>query len=130
MPPRSWDFAGALENSSFHFKGFRRSADVESNYHLPVGRRGHAGWNETAFVQAVDPTLVHAERYRDELATAYPAPGTWSAAPFPSSIGLYQPGQGLPRFDQKKADEYFTKVTDKVAILVSDVIRKWDAAGL
>jgi creatinine amidohydrolase len=91
---------------------------------------GHAGWNETAFVQAVDPTLVHADRYSDELATPYPAAGTWSAAPFPSSIGLYQPGQGYPKFDQKKADEYFAKVTDKVAALISDVVRRWDAAGL
>ena len=91
---------------------------------------GHAGWNETAFIQAIDPTLVHPERYKDDLATAYPAPGTWSAAPFPSSIGLYQPGQGYPKFDQKKADEYFNKVTDKVAALIADIIRKWDMAGL
>ena len=91
---------------------------------------GHAGWNETAFIQAIDPTLVHPERYKDELATAYPAAGTWSAAPFPSSIGLYQPGQGYPKFDQKKADEYFAKVTDKVAALITEVVRKWDLAGL
>jgi creatinine amidohydrolase len=91
---------------------------------------GHAGWNETAFVQAIDPKLVHPERYKDDLATAYPAPGTWSAAPFPSSIGLYQPGQGYPRFDQRKAEEYFDKVTDKVAALVIEVVRKWDMAGL
>ena len=91
---------------------------------------GHAGWNETAFVQAIDPTLVHAERYKDDLATPYPAAGTWAATPFPSSIGLYQPGQGYPKFDQKKADEYFAKVTDKIAALVNDVVRKWDQAGL
>ena len=91
---------------------------------------GHAGLNETAFIQAIDPTLVHPHRYKDDLATAYPAPGTWAASPFPSSIGLYQPGQGYPKFDQKKADEYFTKVTDKVANLVNDVVRKWDLAGL
>lgn len=91
---------------------------------------GHAGLNETAFIQAIDPTLVHPERYKDELATAYPATGTWSAAPFPSSIGLYQPGQGYPKFDQKKADEYFNKVTDKVAGLIMEVVRKWDMAGL
>jgi creatinine amidohydrolase len=91
---------------------------------------GHAGLNETAFVQAIDPTLVHPERYKDDLATAYPAPGTWAATPFPSSIGLYQPGQGYPKFDQKKADEYFVKVTDKIAALVNDVVRKWDMAGL
>ncbi len=91
---------------------------------------GHAGLNETAFIQAIDPTLVHPERYRNELATPYPPPGTWSAAPFPSSIGLYQPGQGYPKFDQKKADEYFNKVTEKVSMLIDEVIRKWDLAGL
>ena len=91
---------------------------------------GHAGLNETAFIQAIDPSLVQQKRYKDDLATPYPAPGTWSAAPFPSSIGLYQPGQGYPRFDQKKANEYFDKVTDKVAGLINEVIRKWDMAGL
>jgi creatinine amidohydrolase len=91
---------------------------------------GHAGWNETAMIQAVDRTLVHPERYNEKMATAYPAPNTWSATPFPSSIGLYQPGQGYPRFDQKKADEYFRKVTDKVAGLVSETIAKWNEAGL
>ena len=89
---------------------------------------GHAGWNETAMVQAIDRTLVHPERYSDKLATAYPAPGTWSAVPFPSSIGLYQAGQGLPKFDQKKADEYFRRVNDKVAALIRDTVEKWNAA--
>lgn len=91
---------------------------------------GHAGWNETAFIQAIDPTLVQKERYKDDLATPYPAAGTWSAVPFPSSIGLYQKGQGYPKFDQKKADEYFTKVNDKVATLILELVRKWDSAGL
>jgi creatinine amidohydrolase len=74
---------------------------------------GHAGWNETAMVQAIDRTLVHPERYSDKLATAYPTPGTWAAAPFPSSIGLYQAGQGYPKFDQKKADEYYRRVVER-----------------
>ena len=91
---------------------------------------GHAGWNETAMVQAIDRTLVHPERYSDKLATAYPAPNTWIAVPFPSSIGLYQPGQGYPKFDQKKADEYFRKVNDKVFALIRDTIAKWDEAGV
>lgn len=86
---------------------------------------GHAGWNETAFIQAIDPTLVNKDRYTPELATPYPAPGTWSAVPFPSSIGLYQKGQGYPQFDQKKADEYYKKVTDKVANLINEVVKKW-----
>jgi creatinine amidohydrolase len=91
---------------------------------------GHAGWNETAFIQAIDPTLVHADKYKPEMATAYPVAGTWSAVPFPSSIGLYQKGQGYPKFDQAKADLYYRKVTDKVANLIIETVRKWDLAGL
>jgi creatinine amidohydrolase len=91
---------------------------------------GHAGLNETAFIQAIDPALVHPERYNSEMATAYPPPGTWSATPFPSTIGLYQKGQGYPRFDKRKADEYYLKVTNKVAELIIDVVRKWDIGGV
>ena len=75
-------------------------------------------------------TLVHPERYTKDLETAYPAPGTWSAVPFPSSIGLYQAGQGSPRFDKGKADEYYAKVAEKIQALIMDVVKKWDAAGL
>ncbi len=92
---------------------------------------GHAGLNETAFIQAIDPTLVHPEKYTGpEMTTPYPAAGTWSAVPFPSSIGLYQKGQGFPKFDKAKADLYYKKVTDKVANLIMDVVKKWDLAGL
>lgn len=91
---------------------------------------GHAGWNETAMVQAIDKTLVHPERYSDKLATAYPVTGTWAASPFPSSIGLYQPNQGYPKFDQKKADEYYRKVTDKVGKLIEEIVAKWDESGV
>jgi creatinine amidohydrolase len=91
---------------------------------------GHAGWNETAFIQAIDPKLVHRERYSDDLATPNPAPGTYSAYPAPSSIGLYKPGQGYVKFDQAKADDYFAKVCQKIARLVIDMRNKWDTAGL
>jgi creatinine amidohydrolase len=91
---------------------------------------GHAGWNETAFIQAIDPKLVHKERYSDALATPNQAAGTYSAYPAPSSIGLYKEGQGYVKFDQPKADEYFSKVTQKVARLIIDIRRKWDMAGL
>lgn len=62
---------------------------------------GHAGDNETAFMMAIDPALVHPERYHPGLATAYPPPNTWTAYPFPSSIGLYKEGEGYPRFDSE-----------------------------
>jgi creatinine amidohydrolase len=92
---------------------------------------GHAGLNETAFIQAIDPTLVHPRQYRAEQATAYPGSRhRGPAVPFPSSIGLYQKGQGYPKFDQKKADEYYKKVTDKVADLIIEIRSKWNLAGL
>jgi creatinine amidohydrolase len=91
---------------------------------------GHAGWNENAFIQAIDPKLVHPERYSDALATPRPPAGTWSAYPFPSSIILYQPGQGYVKFDQAKANEYFRAVVDSMTQLVADTIAKWDQAGI
>ena len=92
---------------------------------------GHAGINETAFIQAINPKLVHKELYEGkEMATANPAPGAWSATPFPSSITLYKEGQGWPKdFDQAKAEEYFRKVVAKVRALVLDTLHKWEAAG-
>lgn len=91
---------------------------------------GHAGLNETAYIQAINPSLVHKEKYNSDMATAYPAKGTWAATPFPSSIGLYQEGQGYPNFNQEQADEYFKKVNAKIAGLIQETIRKWDMAGL
>ena len=91
---------------------------------------GHAGDNETAFMMAIDPALVHKERYTPELALANPAPNTWIAYPAPASIGLYKEGEGHPKFDAAKAKVYFDRVNDKVAKLVEDTIRMWDAAGL
>ncbi|MFO0957473.1 MAG: creatininase family protein [Isosphaeraceae bacterium] len=91
---------------------------------------GHAGWNETAFVQAIDPKLVHPERYKDEMAIPNPAPGTYSAYPSPASIGLYKAGQGYPKFDKARADAYFSAVNKKMAGLVIETRKRWDAAGL
>jgi creatinine amidohydrolase len=92
---------------------------------------GHAGINETAFIQAINPKLVHKEMYSGkDMATANPTPGAWSATPFPSTIMLYKPGQGWPKdFDQKKADEYYKKVVNKVGALIKDTVKKWNLAG-
>jgi creatinine amidohydrolase len=91
---------------------------------------GHAAENENAFMMAIDPSLVHRERYNQDMVTANPSPGTWSAYPNPSSITLYKDGQGYPKFDLAKAKTYFAKVNDKLAKLIQETIRKWDLAGL
>jgi creatinine amidohydrolase len=43
---------------------------------------------------------------------------------------LYKEGQGYPKFDAAKAKVYFQKVNDKIARLVLDVVKRWDASGL
>ncbi len=92
---------------------------------------GHAGNTETAYMMAVDPSLVQKQRYSGpEMATAIPGPNTWSAYPFPSSILLYNKGEGYPVFDTQKARAFFTQVNDKIARLIEETIRKWDMAKL
>lgn len=53
---------------------------------------------------------------------------TFVMAIAPSSITLYQDGQRYPKFDLAKAKTYLVKVNDKLARLVQDTIKKWDAA--
>lgn len=92
---------------------------------------GHAAENETAFMQAIDPALVHRERYTGpDMVTPNAAPGTYSAYPAPSSITLYKAGEGYPTFDPVKARQYFDRVNEKVASLVEEIIRKWNLAGI
>jgi creatinine amidohydrolase len=91
---------------------------------------GHGAENETAYVMAIDPLLVQKKHYKPEMATAMPAPNTWSAYPFPSTIILYKEGQGYPKFDPEKAKAYFIKVNDKIARLIEETIKKWDMAGV
>jgi creatinine amidohydrolase len=92
---------------------------------------GHAGNNETAYIQAVFPEYIHPERYSKEMAVPNPSPaGAYLAVPVPSTILLYEKGQGFPNFDPAKAREYFRKVNDRVAELIQDTIRRWDLAGV
>lgn len=92
---------------------------------------GHAGNNETAYVQAIVPDHIHPDRYTGaNMTTPYPSGSTWYAYPFPSSIGLYEAGQGYPTFDEQQAMDYFEAVNARVGSLIEDVIAKWELAGL
>ena len=89
---------------------------------------GHAGNNESAYVQAVAPEHVHPDRYDPDMASAR-QPGV-TPFPFPSSIVLYQDGQGYPDFDPEDAATYYAAVNDRMAELITETIRRWDLAGL
>lgn len=87
---------------------------------------GHAGWNETAFIQALHPQLVRRDLYSRDLEIPRPAAGSWAAYPFPAPVILYQAGQGSVRFDEAKAKQYFQAVIDCMANLIGGTIQRWD----
>ncbi len=89
---------------------------------------GHAGNNETAYVQAVVPANIHPERYAKAMASPNAPAGAFYAVPVTSSIGLYEKDQGYPTFDPAQAKEYFRRVNDLVASLILDTVAKWDLA--
>jgi creatinine amidohydrolase len=91
---------------------------------------GHAGWNETAFIQAIDKSLVKQRLYSREMEMPRAAAGTWTAFPHPAPIILYQPGQGSVQFDQGKADAYFAAVVQRMTSFTRDIIARWDRAKL
>jgi len=91
---------------------------------------GHAGNNETAYIQAIVPEHIHPERYTPDMASLKASASAWSAYPFPSSIILYQPDQGYPDFDEEKARIYFRRVNERMGDLIEATIVKWDQAGI
>lgn len=91
---------------------------------------GHAGNNETAYMQAVYPQHIHPERYHQEMVSLLAPAESYYPVPVPSSILIYEEGQGYPTFDEKQARLYFQKVNDLVAKLILETIHKWNLAGV
>ncbi len=89
---------------------------------------GHAGTDETAMVQAVDPALADQATYDPELAYQF-KPGA-DVYPVPGSILLYKEGEGHPNFDVKQAKEYRLKVVETVGDFVQMVLGRWKKFGL
>ena len=89
---------------------------------------GHAGTDEAAMVQAVDPELYDSERYDPELAYWY-RPGA-DVYPVPGTILLYNEGEGYPEFNPEQALKYREKVIETVGGFVESVIGRWRKYGL
>lgn len=88
---------------------------------------GHAGTDETAMVQAIDPSLADKDSFDEEMvywfrygADVYPIPG---------SILVAKEGEGYPNFDVKQAKEYRKKVIETVGDFVEMVINRWKKFG-
>lgn len=95
--------------------------DLTKEYFGQVG--GHAGLDETACVQAIDPALVDKEEYDEDM--TYLMTGGSDVYPCPGSILLYKEGEGYPNFDQAQAQGYLPKVADAVGDFILSVFKKW-----
>ncbi len=84
---------------------------------------GHAGLDETACVQAIDPALVDKDEYNDKMAWQM-RPGS-DVYPSPGSVLLYKEGEGEPNFDYQQAKTYLPKVCEAVGDYILEVIEQW-----
>ena len=93
---------------------------------------GHAGNNETAFMLAIDPALVHKERYTGPEMTTANAGARTRGAPTRRRRAscCISAGRAIRSSTPAKAKTYFDKVNAKVEALIADTIRKWNLAGL
>ena len=95
--------------------------DVTTEFFGHVG--GHAGTDETAMVQAIDPDLVDEDTYDPALAYLFRRGA--DIYPVPGSILLYKEGEGYPEFDASRAKEYQARVFTAVGDFVEMVLKKW-----
>ena len=89
---------------------------------------GHAGLNENAAVQALNPRFVRPDLYKQEMTV--PINSAYTAYPNPGTILLYSVGKGYPDFDQEKAERYLHRVAEELAKLIVDTRKMWEAADL
>ncbi len=89
---------------------------------------GHAGTNEAAIVQAIDPANLDEKSYDPEMAYWY-RPGA-DVYPVPGQILLYEEGVGYPEFDVEKARRYRDAVVKEVGDFAESIVARWRKFGL
>lgn len=89
---------------------------------------GHAGTDEAAMVQAIDPAFVDEAAYDKEMAYLF-RPGA-DVYPVPGTILLYKRDEGYPEFDLERSKEYRKKVIVTVGDFVEMVLSRWKKSGL
>ncbi len=128
---------GALKNVAYDIHHQRRVyvavihwwhlvGEVTKEHFGQVG--GHAGLDETAAVQAIDPALVDKAEYNDKM--AYMMTGGADVYPVPGSVLLYKEGEGAPNFDLEQARAYLPKVAEAVGDFIAKILDQWQQIGL
>jgi creatinine amidohydrolase len=85
---------------------------------------GHAATDENAVVQAFRPDLIKKELYSDDM--VYLQPPGFSIYPNPGTILSYKEGAGFLDFDQKKAEQFFDAVTERIKTHILDIFKRWE----
>jgi creatinine amidohydrolase len=89
---------------------------------------GHAGTNECAVVQAIDPKQLDRDSYSPDMAWWF-RPGA-DIYPVPGTVLLYEQGTGYPEFDLDKARRYREAMIKEVGDFVEEVLKRWRKFGL
>jgi creatinine amidohydrolase len=97
------------------------AAELTKKHFGQVG--GHAGLDETACVQAIDPKLVDKNEYSEKM--AFVKTGGADAYPCPGSIILYTDGEGYPNFDLEQAKAYLPGMADSVGEYILSIMDHW-----
>jgi len=84
---------------------------------------GHAGTDETAMVQAIDPKLVDWDEYTPDH--VYQFRGGADVFPVPGTILISKENVGLP----ENAQDYHRKVVAAVGEFVNSVLERWQQSG-
>ncbi len=84
---------------------------------------GHAGLDENAAVQAIDPQLVDENEYSKDM--AYLVDKGADVYPVPGSVLLYTAGEGYPKFDLEQAKAYLPKAAEAVGDFIISIINQW-----
>ncbi len=85
---------------------------------------GHAGIDETAMVLAAHPEFVKPEQC--EKIKPYLVRSGSYVYPNPAPILLYRDGEGAPKFDLSKANEYAKEVIEFLHSFILDVMNGWE----
>ncbi len=85
---------------------------------------GHAATDENAAVQAFRPELIRKDLYSDEM--VYLQPPGFAVYPNPGTILAYKEGAGYLDFDQKKAEQYFAAMAERIRTYLLDIFKRWE----
>ncbi len=122
----AFEFSTEAERNIAVLHWWELCAELDKKFWGHAG--GHAGTNEAALAQAVDPAFLDEAAYDPDMAYWY-RPGA-DVYPVPGTILLYEKDVGYPEFDVNRAREYREAVVREVGDFVEMILHRWRKFGL